>query len=185
MLRYISLGTSAASEREKLLELLQGESDMFAQASAMQALCKNHGFTQGSLAQHLHVSQSTVGNKIRLLAYNAKERDIILFYHLSERHARALLPILPPKRAKLLETVGSMQLNVRQTEDLAEKYKTAGEIQADHHLLSSYDLGNVSVEQFVLQTGASVDRLRACGAKIAYITEKGDGWRRLTVTIKE
>ena len=45
MLRYISLGTPAVLERDRLLEILQGDADMFAQASAMQALCKSHGFT--------------------------------------------------------------------------------------------------------------------------------------------
>lgn len=183
MLRYISLGTSAAAERERLLEILADDHDMFAHATAMQKLCANHGFTQSTLAKHLGISQSTVGNKIRLLSYSAKERDIILHYHLTERHARALLPILPPKRAKLLETAGSMHLNVRQTEELAEKYRNDLSFTDQPH--ASENFSELSVDRFVLQTSAGVERLRACGTKIAYITEQGDGWRRLTVTIKE
>ncbi len=184
MLRYISLGSLPSGERERLLNILEGDADMFAQASAMQSLCKAHGFTQGSLAQHLHVSQSTVGNKIRLLAYSAAERDIILDHGLSERHARALLPIPTPRRAKLLETVGSMHLNVRQTEELAEKYRNEQEFWADH-ADSAPDLAEISVDRFIAQTGAGVDRLRACGTKIAYVIEQGNGWKRITLTIRD
>ena len=184
MLRYISLGTPAVLERDRLLEILQGDADMFAQASAMQALCKSHGFTQAALAQHLHISQSTVGNKIRLLAYSARERELILEYNLTERHARALLSILPPRRARLLETAGNMRLNVRQTEELAEKYRNYDSDKANYTSLS-FDSADLSVERVIAQTGASVDRLRACGTKIAYVIEQGNGWRRLTLTIKD
>lgn len=184
MLRYISPYTTPEDDRERLLKLLQSEADMFAQAAAMQALCKRHGYTQSSLAKELQVSQSSVGNKIRLLAYSQAERQAILHYSLTERHARALLVIQPPKRAKLIETAGNMHLNVRQTEELAEKYRNDEEFACAEQCLQ-LDLSEFSVERFIAQTGSAVDRLRACGSKIAYIIEQGEGWKRLTITIRE
>ena len=184
MLRYISPTQAPENDREHLLKALSGDADMFVQASAMQALCKRHGFTQSTLAKHLNLSQSTIGNKIRLLTYTPAERQAILQYNLTERHARALLAIRPPKRAKLIETVGNMHLNVRETEELAEKYRD-NEIFLHKNQVEQFNLTEFTAERFIMQTGASVDRLRACGSKVAYVIEQGDGWKRLTITIHE
>lgn len=184
MLRYIPPCPQTTNQQDQLLAQAASGQDMFIQATAMQLLCREHGFTQSQLSKRLGISQATVGNKIRLLQYSPSERQALLHYGLSERHARALLVVLPPKRAKMIETAGSLHLNVRQTEELAEKYRNQSteEVSARHPIICGRDL---SVEHFFDQTNSSIERLRATGIKIAYTAEHGDGWRRLTVTIKD
>lgn len=178
MLRYISPGIGD-SEQDRLLDLAANNDDMFTQAFAMQRLCKLYKFTQSSLAKHLKISQSTVGNKIRLLSFTPQERGRILEYKLTERHARALLGIQPPKRAKLIEFVGKMHLNVRQTEDLVEKYRCDAQAIA----VESSSLDN-SVFSFFDNIVSNAQALRADHASVSCITEHGEGWQRITVTVK-
>lgn len=179
MLRYISPGISD-SEQDRLLHAAENAPDMFSQASAMQRLCKLYSFTQSSLAAHLNVSQSTVGNKIRLLSYSPQERARILEYKLTERHARALLAIRPPKRARLIDLVGKMHFNVRQTEELVEKQKSDANA-ASMQLESECS----SVDSFFEKVISDAQSLHEDHTSISCITEHGDGWQRITVTVKE
>lgn len=58
-------------------------------------------------------AQSTIANKLRLLRLTADEREIILKYNLTERHARALLRLAAPsERLSVLEKVVKLHLNV-------------------------------------------------------------------------
>ena len=49
------------------------------------------GVTQEEAAAKLGMAQSTIANKMRLLALSPKEQRLILENGLSERHGRALL----------------------------------------------------------------------------------------------
>ena len=164
-------------------ELKNTDHNMFEQATLMRNICKEYNMTQSALAKQLKVSQSSIGNKIRLLQYNLQERDAILRYRLSERHARALLRILPPKRAKLIETVGRMQLTVQQTEELTEKYGDNNNFAATY---DSNTLDNSSpLETFLQHTQSGAEQLRLAGNKVTCLTERGESWHRITVTISE
>lgn len=152
--------------------------NMFEQAELMRYLCTRFQLTQHDLAKHLHVSQSSVGNKIRLLQYTDQERYLILKHNLSERHARTLLCILPPKRLKLIETVGNMQLTVQQTEELIEKYRTNKDI-------SEYaPLGEaVTIENYIASIHAGAKKLQQSGNKVSCLTEAGDHWIKISLTV--
>lgn len=154
--------------------------DIFTQARAMQALCEQYHYTQSSLAKKLRVSQSCVGNKIRLLKFSAAEQSLIIEKGLTERHARALLRIQPPKREKLIATAGNMRLTVQQTEELVEKYTEDAASNPPGE-----DSRQFSASGFLLQTQTAADKLRAIGYKTTCLTESGDGWCRITVTIVE
>ena len=81
MLRYI-YNPTASADRTEALEILRADTDMFTQALAMALLCRKHGYTQSGLAKELGVSQSTIGNKIRLLQFTPAQRQQILQYNL-------------------------------------------------------------------------------------------------------
>ena len=49
--------------------------------------------TQEEAALKLGKAQSTIANKLRLLRLTQKEREIILKFELTERHARYLLKL--------------------------------------------------------------------------------------------
>ena len=65
--------------------------------------------------------QSTISNKIRLLALTEDIQDALVSNKLTERHARALLKLVDDElRRYVIERVVSHGLNVRQTEKLIE-----------------------------------------------------------------
>lgn len=161
-----------------LLMLSSDNLNLFDQAELMYRLCTRYHLTQHELAKHLSISQSSVGNKIRLLQYTDQERHLILEHNLTERHARTLLRISPPKRTKLIETVGNVHLTVQQTEELIEKYQTNAD---NREYNPSMDV--MSVDKFVasIQTGAAT--LQRRGSKVSCLTETSDKWIKISLTV--
>jgi len=101
-----------------LIENLQREGlTALEEAIAYQKLIDLHQLTQESLAQRLGKSQSTIANKIRLLQLGEEVKNALLGRKITERHARALLP-LPNEEMqnKLLGEILDKELNVKQTE---------------------------------------------------------------------
>ena len=81
-------------------------------------LLELHHLTQEALAQRLGKGQSTVANKLRLLKLPQEVQDALLNKAITERHARALIPLKnPEKQMKLLTEIIEKNLNVKQTED--------------------------------------------------------------------
>lgn len=101
-----------------VLENLQRKDlNFFEEASSINKLSAEFGFTQSQIGKRLGKSQSSLSNKIRLLKIPAPLREKILASNLTERHARALLRLNDPKLMdKCLEHVISDSLNVAQTE---------------------------------------------------------------------
>ena len=82
----------------------------------MASLITNTGASQTELAQQLGRSQSSIANKLRLLALDEELRAHILKAELTERHARALLVLPSEARRDALEHIVAAQLNVAQAE---------------------------------------------------------------------
>ena len=102
-----------------LIENLQREGlTAIEEAVAYQNLIELHGLTQESLAQRLGKGQSTVANKLRLLNLTEEIKNALLNRKITERHARALLPLYDQKvQGKMLQEIIEKELNVKQTED--------------------------------------------------------------------
>ncbi|MGG5254483.1 nucleoid occlusion protein [Neobacillus sp. SM06] len=102
-----------------LIENLQREElSPIEEAIAYGKLLELHNLTQEALAQRLGKGQSTVANKLRLLKLPQPIQDALLNKQITERHARALIPLKDPdKQVKLLEEVIEKNLNVKQTEE--------------------------------------------------------------------
>lgn len=107
-----------------IIENIQREDlNFFEQASAIAALIDMYRLTQDEIAQRLSVSQSYVANKLRLLRFSAEEREKVLRYALTERHARALLRISSTaERLRAIEHIHTHALNVAATEAYIERY---------------------------------------------------------------
>lgn len=119
------------SERETasiaLIENLQREElTAIEEAHAYQALLEMHELTQGALAEKLGKGQSTIANKLRLLKLPQEIQDAILNRQISERHARALIPLKDEAQRLLLfnETL-EKDYNVRQLEQRIEQLTEA------------------------------------------------------------
>lgn len=107
-----------------LIENLQREGlTSIEEANAYQQLIEIHQLTQESLAQRLGKSQSTIANKLRLLHLSQPVKDALMDRSITERHARALLPLTPELQEKLLHEIIEKELNVKQTEARVKFYK--------------------------------------------------------------
>ena len=106
-----------------LIENLQREElTAIEEALAYQKLLELHELTQEALAQRLGKGQSTVANKLRLLKLPQVIQDGILKREISERHARALMPIKEEeKQIALFKEVVEQQYNVKQLEKKVEE----------------------------------------------------------------
>jgi len=85
-------------------------------------LLELHNLTQEALAQRLGKGQSTIANKLRLLKLPEEVQQALLDKTLTERHARALLPLKnPEQQIKLMNEIIEKNLNVKQTEERVAK----------------------------------------------------------------
>ncbi|MGX9136569.1 nucleoid occlusion protein [Rummeliibacillus sp. JY-2-4R] len=101
-----------------LIENLQREElTSIEEAQAYQKLLELHELTQEALAQRLGKGQSTIANKLRLLKLPEIIQQAILKREISERHARALVPIKDEAlQLSLLQETIEQDYNVRQLE---------------------------------------------------------------------
>lgn len=106
-----------------LIENLQREElSAIEEAIAYSKLLELHNLTQEALAQRLGKGQSTVANKLRLLKLPSEIQDALLQKKITERHARALIPLKQPeKQVAVLAEILEKQLNVKQTEERVVK----------------------------------------------------------------
>lgn len=91
------------------------------EAQAYHKLIEEYGMTQSELADRVGKKQSTISNKIRLLALPHDIQEALIQNKLTERHARALLKLDDDElRRFVIERIVSHGLNVRQTEKLID-----------------------------------------------------------------
>lgn len=100
-----------------ILENIQRQDlNIFEEAEALQVLIREWGVTQEEAARKLGKAQSTIANKLRLLALTDEERQFLLENKLTERHARALLSVVPEERMEVLRAAAEKEMNVNQME---------------------------------------------------------------------
>ena len=107
-----------------IIENVQRETlNYIAEVLAYQRLMEEFGLTQADIARKVGKKQSTISNKIRLLMLPQEDQLLLAKYHLTERHARALLKIQEDEvRQKMIRRIGEHNLNVKQTEKLIEDF---------------------------------------------------------------
>ncbi|WP_445489292.1 nucleoid occlusion protein [Niallia sp. 03133] len=113
-----------------LIENLQREElSPIEEAIAYGKLLELHNLTQEALAQRLGKGQSTVANKLRLLKLPEEIQDALLNKHISERHARSMIPLKEKeKQLRLLQEIIEKNLNVKQTEERVIKMLEQSEV---------------------------------------------------------
>lgn len=112
-----------------LIENLQREElTPIEEAMAYGKLLELHNLTQEALAQRLGKGQSTVANKLRLLKLPEEVQEGLLQKKITERHARALIPLKDPeKQIKVMNLIIEKGLNVKQAEEQVVKLLTVTE----------------------------------------------------------
>ncbi len=95
--------------------------NFFEEACGIAQLMNALNLNQQQVSDRLGKAQSTVANKLRLLAYPPEIRESMLEAGFTERHARALLKIPDEGQLKkAIELVEKDSLTVEQTEQLAQ-----------------------------------------------------------------
>lgn len=93
----------------------------FEEAQAIALLIKTQEITQQKAAERLGLSQSAVANKLRLLKLPKPQVDRLITAGLTERHARALLPLSQDNRLeKMVSKLIKDHPTVAQTEKWVE-----------------------------------------------------------------
>ncbi|MBQ8510152.1 MAG: ParB/RepB/Spo0J family partition protein [Clostridia bacterium] len=120
---------SRKSAELAIIENIQRENlNIFEQASAIASLIDMYDLTQEEAARQLSTSQSFVANKLRILRLTAPEREKILAYELTERHARALLKVASvEQRIRIIDYIKAHNLNVATTEAYIDRFLAENE----------------------------------------------------------
>lgn len=105
-----------------IIENVQRENlSVIEEASSYLLMIEKYGFTQTELAQKLGKKQATIANKIRLLKLQPEVKEALNQKLITERHARALISSDSTKQLEFLKKIVTLNLNVKQTEDLVSK----------------------------------------------------------------
>lgn len=107
------------SSKVALLENLQRKNlNPIEEARTYQKILEIDQMTQDELAKTMGKSQSSIANKIRLLALPDEVQDALLKEQISERHARTLLNLPDAKQQKdMLKKVINNKMSVRSLEE--------------------------------------------------------------------
>ena len=116
-----------------LIENIQRQNlNFFEEAQGIERLIKEYGITQERAAEYLGLAQSTLSNKLRLLAIPENVREILIKNGLSERHARALLKLASGSEIlTFARTAAEKKLNVISLEALINQHLQQGKASGD------------------------------------------------------
>jgi ParB family chromosome partitioning protein len=96
------------------------------EAGAYRQLIEDFDLTHEEIARRVGRSRTAISNTLRLLKAIEPVKAALLKGKISEGHARALLALEEPEaQAAALRTVTQQNLNVRQTEELTQRFLSA------------------------------------------------------------
>lgn len=174
--------SSMAMEDSAALALIENiqrcNLNYFEEARAIEGLMRMLGETQQMVARRLGKNQSTVANKMRLLRFSPEIQEDILKHNLTERHARALLPLA--ERLDLPAAIGMIaakQWNVAQTERYVEDLLNKPQKQKPTKLFIVKDL-----RIFIHSIEKAIDMMKMAG--IESKSNMADQGEYLVYTIK-
>ena len=145
-----------------LVENIQRQDlSFFDEANAIEKLISYYGMTQEDAAVKLGKAQSTIANKLRILKLSEEEKELILKFNLTERHARALLRLANKEdRLEILARIIKFNLNVEKTEQAIDEY--IGKVREKE----SYKKRSIvfkNVKLFVNTINKAVETMKAAG----------------------
>jgi ParB family chromosome partitioning protein len=154
-----------------MVENLQRQDlDFIEEAMGIARLMELCNLSQEQAARQLGKSQSAIANKLRLLRHSPPVLNALRRYHLTERHARALLKLRDEgEKIRVIEEIS--QMSVAQ----AEKYIDS--------LLRGQDsrARAVNVQTFLNHLQQSLQRIQLSG--VAAISERRETEDEITLTI--
>ncbi|OLN22325.1 nucleoid occlusion protein [Domibacillus antri] len=148
------------------------------EAAAYKRLLDLHEMTQQSLAVMVGKSQSFIANKLRLLKLPEDVQQAVAEKHITERHARALLPLKKPQlQSELLQIMLAKQLNVKQTEDRVIKMLEKEQPKPRKKAVSR------DIRIAVNTIRQSLSLVQESGIQVEQSEEESDDFYRITIQI--
>ena len=153
--------------------------NMFDEARAMSGTLLLCRITQRELAERLGVSQSYVANKLRLLSFSPELERLITEGGVSERHARAVLPLEDEgERREVIEMVIAHALTVRECEAIVDVRRTKDSPKS----IEGNGRGD-GIDAFYRAVRGGVEMLTSLGIDARARTSLEDGKMYITVCI--
>lgn len=165
-LKYVPCIILDISERTSailaLVENIQRQDlSFFDEANAIEKLISYYGMTQEDAAIKLGKAQSTIANKLRILKLSDEEKELIMNFNLTERHARSLLRLAGKEdRLNIIEKIIKFNLNVERTEQAIDEYIGKAKEKASYKKRSKV-FQNVKI--FVNTINKAVETMKAAG----------------------
>ncbi|MBE6611503.1 MAG: ParB/RepB/Spo0J family partition protein [Ruminococcaceae bacterium] len=174
---------SKKSAELAIIENIQRESlNIFEQASAIASLIDLYHLTQEEVARQLSTSQSFVANKLRILRLTLPEREKILAYNLTERHARALLKIQSvEQRLRIIDYIYLHNLNVATTESYIDRFLAENESSRRPRSPRKIVLKDIRI--FYNSIDKAVSIIKQAGIPVESQRTEGDDVIELTIRI--
>lgn len=153
----------------------------FEEALAIDHLMSMLGLTQQSVAARLGKTQSTIANKLRLLKYPPSWQERMLTAGLTERHARALLPLLGTEKLDAaIDSIAEKELTVAQTEQLVQKLLQQEQPKAPMELMVVKDLS-----VFLDTVQQATEMMKLAGIKASTRVKENEEELVYTIRIKK
>ena len=128
-------------------------------AISYQRLIDECNMTQEEVSEKVGKSRSAVANFLRLLKLPAEVQIAIRDGHISMGHARALINISDKEQQlKLLQQIIEDEMNVRQTEELADKAKNSGKERKQTNFIPEHFKSKIKTLSQTLNTKVKVKR---------------------------
>ena len=128
-------------------------------AISYQRLIDECNMTQEEVSEKVGKSRSSVANFLRLLKLPAEVQIAIREGHISMGHARALINISDKEeQLKLLQQIIMDEMNVRQTEEMADKAKNSGKEKKQTNFIPEHFKNKIKTLSQTLNTKVKVKR---------------------------
>lgn len=128
-------------------------------AISYQRLIDECNMTQEDVSEKVGKSRSAVANFLRLLKLPPEVQIAIRDGHISMGHARALININDKEQQlKLLQQIIEDEMNVRQTEELADKAKNSGKERKQTNFIPEHFKSKIKTLSQTLNTKVKVKR---------------------------
>ncbi len=171
------------AEIYSLIENIQRcDLNFFEEAEGIERLMKEYGLTKTDTAKKLGKRQSTISNKLRILKLDDEEREIILKYNLTERHARALLKIEDTVlRRMILSEIIEESMNVSQSEKYIDEVLRRKSEDRQKNQKKRLVIKNIKI--FENTINKAVDTMRSSGINAVTKQTETDEFIEFTVRI--
>jgi len=168
-----------------LIENIQREElSVIEEAKAYTQLIKMHSLTQEALAQRLGKSQSTVANRIRLLALPEEIQEALIEKKITERHARALMKLKETElQIEFFHEIVEKELNVRETEELIQQFFADGQEKKKSRPKSKIISKDIRIATNTIRR--SLKMIADTGIKVESEEEELDDYYQITIRVKK